>query len=146
MSTSQQGTAPIPERTLPIGKNFEVTIDSPNYPADSPAALSITEEEGKAVARYVVGLTSNPILDEILDITPSAAIGEVQFRFSLNPATPEQIEAGYIQGTYTFSFAPPGSAPKSFKGRLKDPHRSPTDEEADWTAKGTGPIPDETEY
>ena len=133
MSTRQQGTAPTPEIGFPFGKQFDLSIDNIAY--KSPARLVITDDNGTPIARYRVGPEQNPVLDQIVTIVTAGT--QVQFEFSLTPATPAQKKEGYISGTYRFKFVPPGATPKEFKGSLFDPR--PGDSEDDWTAKGNPP-------
>lgn len=143
MSTPQEGTAPTLEGEFPFGKGFAVEISSDNYPND--ATLVLSAEQGIPVARYRVGSKEQPILDQIVAIVDLPG-GDVQFQFSLTPATPAQIAEGYITGTYTFTFTPPGAIVTSFGGKLYDPRKSGiTGEEDGWTAKGGG-TDDEPEY
>lgn len=143
MSTRQQGTAPTPEGGFPFGKSFAVEISSGNYLND--ATLVLTDEQGTPVVRYRVGSKKKPVLDQIVAIIPAAG-GQVQFQFSLNPATPAQVTEGYITGTYTFLFTPPGPSVTTFGGSLSDPRRAPTGEDDEWTAKGGGGDDDNSEY
>ena len=137
MSTRQQGTAPSPQTGFPFGRNFAVEISSDNYKED--AILVLSDEQGTPVARYRVGSRREPILDQIVALV-FLPTGDVQFQFSLTPATPAQIAIGYITGTYTFTFIPPGSTVTSFGGSLSDPRKTgPTGAEDEWTARGGGP-------
>ena len=141
MSTRQQGTALTPEGGFPFGKSFAVEISSGNYP--NKATLVLTDEQGTPVVRYRVGSKKGTVLDQIVAIVPAAG-GQVKFQFSLNPATPAQVTEGYISGTYTFLFTPPGTNVTIFDGALSDPRKGPTGEDDEWTAKGGGG--DDSEY
>ena len=144
MSTRQQGTAPTPEIGFPFGKSFAVKISSGHYPNE--ATLVITDDQGTPVVRYRVDSKKGTILDQIVAIVPAAG-GQVQFQFSLSPATPAQVTEGYITGTYTFQFIPPGAIVTTFEGTLSDPRQGPTGEDDAWTAKGGGgDDDDESEY
>jgi len=57
--------------------------------------------------------------------------------FTLTNVTPAQEKAGYIKGDYIFLFAPPGTNPDSFGGKVSVPW--PDETEDNWTAHGTGP-------
>ena len=141
MSTPQ-GTAPKQELGFPFGKSFLVNISGGNYPDD--ATLVLSDEQGTPVARYRVGSKEKPILEQIVAIGPTPD-GAVRFRFSLDFPTPAQIAQGYITGTYTFSFLPPGNVATTFFGRLKDPHKPGiTEADDEWTAKAGGADDDET--
>ena len=123
---------------LPKDKAFKVLIDDPNYPPDYPAVLSFSQDTDslKWIASYSVPSVMLTQLN--CQITQPAA--QIEFGFELEDVTEDQRKAGYVVGSYSFSFDPPRN-PNKFSGKLIDPR--PDQAEDNWTAEGQGPDPEE---
>jgi hypothetical protein len=80
-----------------------------------------------------------------LRLEPGPSTSDYTFNFDLSASNPNKAgrdHAGYIPGTYTFSFAPSGTLRLS--GRLSDPHKHITGDDSQWTADVQHPEEAET--
>jgi hypothetical protein len=130
MSTPHPG----PDRiTLPKDKAYGVVISS--YPQGFPAQLTFSENP--TTLDWIASFSVPSVQLTELDCPIKQSAQKYQFEFTIENATARQQEAGYIDGTYIFTFDPPGSNPKTFSGKVNDPR--PGNAEDIFTATGGGP-------
>lgn len=123
--------------SLPDAKPYLVTIENTErYPAGHPALLVFKEH---AATKSWTASFSVPSLrlPEQKGAVTRLENGQYTFEFTLHKPTEDQQKAGYIKGTYIFSFIPPGTDPIQFGGSVNDPW--PGEAEDNWTAEGRPP-------
>jgi len=112
--------------SLPLNKVFRVAINNAHYPTTYKATLDMGLANSRSpmlLANYnVVDPSNTNILSASVIIIPTLSPVGFQFQFTVDPADPAQVAAGYITGTYTFAFAAPGSTVSRFSGWLSDPY------------------------
>ena len=125
-------STPSPQRiTLPTGKEFEVLIDSVNYPSDYPGTLTFSQDS--VSLEWTAAYSVPSVLLTQLDCPVTQPGQQIEFNFDLKGVTEDQKKAGYIDGPYQFTFDPPGGA-NEFSGLMKDPR--PDQAEDTFTARG----------
>ena len=129
-------STPSPQQqiNLPKGKAFTVLIDSPNYPREYPGQLSFSQD--METLQWSASYSVPSVMLTELNCQISQTAGKIEFGFELKDVTEDQRKAGYIDGAYAFSFAPPNNANR-FSGLLRDPR--PDQAEDNWTAEGRPP-------
>ena len=127
-------STPSPQQniTLPAGKLFTVTIDSPNYPREFPAELTFTQD--LVSLEWTAAYSVPSVLLSELNCPVKQNAGVLQFGFEMRGVTDDQKKAGYIDGPYAFTFVPPGGLATEFSGMMNDPR--PDQAEDNFTARG----------
>ena len=127
-------STPSPQQniTLPAGKLFTVTIDSANYPPDFPAELTFTQD--LVSSEWTAAYSVPSVLLSKANCPVNQNGGVIQFGFEMRGVTEDQKKAGYIDGPYAFTFAPPGAVATHFSGMMNDPR--PDQAEDNFTARG----------
>jgi hypothetical protein len=137
---------------LPYDQSLELDIDDSHYDNSGPAFLEFTGESSDN-AFAAVTVYADPNQTQVLvsksnlainPVPPSGPAGYYYFQFDLkasNPNKGSRDNAGYIPGTYTFSFVPSSTLPLS--GTISDPHKHITGDDSEWTADV--PHPEEAE-
>ncbi len=128
-------STPSPQQhiSLPKGKVFTLLIDDPHYPCEYPAQLTFSQDR-KTLQWTAAYSVPSVMLSQNCQISKPAAM--IEFGFELKDVTEDQRKAGYIVGTYTFSFAPPVN-PNKFSGVLNDPRLDQAED--NWTAEDRPP-------
>lgn len=136
---------------LPYDQIMDLAILDSNYSKSGPATLEFTQNdhgESEAVIQVYADANKTQLIvdktEKIRAVPPPGPDGNYYFQFTLhagNPNGPLRETAGYIPGSYNFSFAPVAEPPVS--GLLTDPHRRPTGTDVEWTAEK--PTPEEAD-
>lgn len=134
MSTPVPGADRI---TLPRNKIYTLVIDSEKYPDNYPAELTFNMDPTSF--EWTANFSVPSVLLTMLGRPVSEVVNQYRFDFSLEKSTKSQQEAGYINGDYTFTFAPPGVNPAFFGGIVKDPWHQIDGAEDIFTATGNDP-------
>jgi hypothetical protein len=136
---------------LPYDQSLDLDIDDTHY-ANGTAILQFTEDNDDnalaAVTVYADPNQTQAIVSKsnlaINSVPPPGLAGSYYFQFNLSASNPNKSSrdnAGYIPGTYTFSFVPSSRLPLS--GTISDPHKHITGDDSEWTADV--PHPEEAE-
>jgi len=136
---------------LPYGQTLELGIADSHYANSGPSTIVFTQDDKNepqaTVQVYADAAKSELIVDKtekVRPVPPPGIDGDYYFQFTLHgggPNGPLRDSAGYIAGSYNFSFTPAGDPPIS--GLLTDPHRRPTQSDVEWTAEK--PTPEEVD-
>ena len=124
--------------SLPKARPYQVKIENTeHYRAGHPALLVF--EEHAATKNWTASFSVPSVrLTEPKCAVTQLENGQYTFEFTLHKPTEEQQKAGYIKGTYIFSFVPPGPDPIEFGGGVNDPW--PGEAEDNWTAEDRPPV------
>ena len=128
-------STPSPQESmlLPTRRSYTITIS--HFPSGHLGLMSFKNVPDPFIwmADYTV---PNVQLSELnCPVIPRGQ--KVEFGFTVEDATEEQKRAGYIDGTYTFTFDPPSENTEEFTGKVRSPR--PEQAEDTFTAKGTEP-------
>jgi len=136
---------------LPYDQTMELAILDNNYSNSGPATLEFTQNDhGEAEATiqvYADAGKTQLIVDKtqkVHAVPPPGPDGDYYFQFTIHaggPNGPPRQTAGYIPGSYNFSFTPVAEPP--IAGLLTDPHKRPTNDDVEWTAEK--PTPEEAD-
>ena len=136
---------------LPYGQTLELGISDSHYANSGPATIEFSENdhgEPQASVQVYADVAQTQLIvnktENVRAVPPPGPAGDYYFQFTLHgggPDGPLRISAGYIPGSYNFSFTPSADPPIS--GLLTDPHRRPTEDDVEWTAEK--PTPEEAD-
>ena len=128
-------STPSPQESMPLPtkKSFSITIK--NFPAGHPGIMKFAQNAEPFVQMADYHVPTVQLAELKCPIKPQG--NKVEFGFTVKNATEEQKRAGYVDGTYTFSFVPPSESTEEFFGKLKSPGNDLAEDT--FTAKGNDP-------
>ena len=128
-------STPSPQESMPLPTHRSFSITISNFPPDHLGLMSFKNSRDPFIQMADYLVPNIQLAHRDCPVIPKGK--QVQFGFTVENATEEQKQAGYVDGEYTFTFVPPTENTEEFTGQLNHPKID--DAEDTFTAKGNEP-------